>query len=90
MIVCVCVRVCVRTYVRTELEVRSAVNNRVERVRKIRSRRTLQTTRRNLVFLAQYVLHALKVILTVDISYVNQDEYALVNFKSETGQEKIN
>lgn len=43
---------------------------------------------RILTFLPQYSLFALKVLLMVGISYINQDEYVLVHFKSETVQEK--
>ena len=55
--------------------------NAAEGMGKIRSQRNLQATRRILAFLAQY---ALKVILMVDTSYIQQDEYALVHFKLET------
>ena len=62
--------------------------NAAEGMGKIRSQRNLQATRRILAFLAQYSLLALKVILMVDTSYIQQDEYALVHFKLETIQEK--
>ena len=58
--------------------------NAAEGMGKIRSQRNLQATRRILAFLAQYSLLALKVILMVDTSYIQQDEYALVHFKLET------
>ena len=68
--------------------VEALLMNEAEGVGKIRSQRHLQATRKILAFLAQYPLFALKVILMVDTSYTQQDEYALVHFKLETIQEK--
>lgn len=79
------VHVCTEVGAQREL----LVINEAAGVGKITWQGTLSALRWNLVFLPPYSLYALKVILMVDISYMNKDKYVFVHFKYDPLQDKI-